>query len=69
MEDQDKLDRVLEAQANIEDQLQVINATLLSLPQGIAEAFADRKNDKKDEDNSTDNRVEVGNEDNNPYQG
>ena len=69
MDESEKLDRILEGQANIDGQLQIINASLLSLPQGIAEALADNKNNNKSEDNTTDSTVEVENVDNIPNPG
>ena len=65
----DKLDRVLEGQAKLHEQLGNINTTLLSLPQGFATALADTKSDKKQEQDNMESSEEVENGDNIPLQG
>ena len=67
-----KIDSLLEAQANLDEKLVVINTTLLSLPQCFAAALADNKNDKIQVENNTESTEEVNEEvvnDNIPHQG
>ena len=65
----DKLDRVLEGQAKLQEQLGNINTTLLSLPQGFAAAMADSNNNKKQEEDNMEHSEEVEHGDNIPLQG
>ena len=65
----DKLDRVLEGQAKLQEHLANINTTLLSLPQGLAAALADSNNNKKQEEDNMEHSEEVEHGDNIPLQG
>ena len=65
----EKLDRLIESNTNLQEQMQIMNSTLLSLPQGLATAIKDNNNAKEKEDNYTRNTEEVEKVDNIPLQG
>ena len=66
---EEKLDSVIAQQANMQEQLVLLNDTLLTLPHNLAEAFSKGKEKKQEENNNEIHNEEVGNVENIPCQG